>query len=54
MKKIKLLITASALAITITTFAQEKIILKGKELFGDIKARHIGRSEEHTSELQSQ
>lgn len=22
--------------------AQEKIVLKGKELFGDLKARHIG------------
>ena len=42
MKKTNLIIAAIALAITSFTFAQDKIVLKGKELFGDIQARHIG------------
>jgi photosystem II stability/assembly factor-like uncharacterized protein len=42
MKKINLLLAFAFLFITTNSFAQEKIVLKGKELFGDIKARHIG------------
>ena len=42
MKTINLLLALTFLLTTTTNFSQEKIILKGKELFGDIKARHIG------------
>ena len=42
MKKIKLIIAVATLILAVNVIAQEKIILKGKELFGDIKARHIG------------
>ena len=42
MKKINLIIIITSLIATINATAQDKIILKGKELFGDIKARHIG------------
>lgn len=42
MKKTNLFIVAIALVTTSYTFAQDKIVLKGKELFGDIQARHIG------------
>lgn len=42
MKKSTLIVAIIALAITSYTFAQDKIVLKGKELFGDIQARHIG------------
>ena len=42
MKKIKITaLTIFSLAF-MNLFAQEKIVLKGKELFGDLKARHIG------------
>ncbi len=40
MKKLKIIFIF--LFILNQTTAQEKIVLKGKELFGDIKARHIG------------
>ncbi len=40
--KSKKLSIAILLLLSAINFAQEKIILKGKELFGDIKARHIG------------
>ncbi len=40
--KIKNTVVAIVLFLAATNFAQEKIILKGKELFGDIKARHLG------------
>jgi photosystem II stability/assembly factor-like uncharacterized protein len=42
MKKINLIVAIIVLLSTIDTMAQDKIILKGKELFGDIQARHIG------------
>lgn len=42
MKKSTLIVAIIALAISSYTFAQDKIVLKGKELFGDIQARHIG------------
>ena len=42
MKKINLFIAIISLIVTVNATAQEKIVLKGKELFGDIKARHIG------------
>jgi len=42
MKKTNLVILITSLITIINATAQEKIILKGKELFGDIKARHIG------------
>lgn len=42
MKKTNLFVVAIVLVTTTYTFAQDKIVLKGKELFGDIQARHIG------------
>ncbi|PWA06316.1 WD40/YVTN/BNR-like repeat-containing protein [Flavobacterium laiguense] len=42
MKKTGLLVACIGLLSVTTLFAQEKIVLKGKELFGDMKARHIG------------
>ena len=42
MKKTNLIVAVIALSFTTYTFAQDKIVLKGKELFGDIQARHIG------------
>ena len=42
MKQINQLTIIVSLIATINATAQDKIILKGKELFGDIKARHIG------------
>ena len=42
MKKINLIIAITSLTIAVNVTAQEKIVLKGKELFGDVKARHIG------------
>jgi len=42
MKKINQITIIVALIATINVAAQEKIVLKGKELFGDMKARHIG------------
>ncbi len=42
MKTIKTTLLLTFFGFVSLNFAQEKIILKGKELFGDIKARHIG------------
>jgi photosystem II stability/assembly factor-like uncharacterized protein len=42
MKKINLIILGLLSLSPFTTFSQEKIVLKGKELFGDITARHLG------------
>jgi photosystem II stability/assembly factor-like uncharacterized protein len=42
MKQSNLLLATLFLFATSTIDAQEKIILKGKELFGDISARHLG------------
>lgn len=42
MKKNKLILVSLLALITSASFSQEKIVLKGKELFGDINARHIG------------
>ncbi len=42
MKKNTLVLALFTLLASASCFAQDKIILKGKELFGDIKARHIG------------
>jgi photosystem II stability/assembly factor-like uncharacterized protein len=42
MKKNNLILAALLMLSTATSFSQEKIVLKGKELFGDINARHIG------------
>ncbi|RTY89815.1 hypothetical protein [Flavobacterium sp. GT3R68] len=42
MKKINLLIATLLFFGSSMTVAQEKVILKGKELFGDISARHLG------------
>ncbi|TDE30578.1 hypothetical protein E0I61_06195 [Flavobacterium ranwuense] len=42
MKKTNLLIATLLLFASSAVNAQEKVILKGKELFGDISARHLG------------
>ncbi len=42
MKNKFLLLACTTIASIVYTNAQDKIVLKGKELFGDIKARHIG------------
>ncbi len=42
MKNIKIIVLSIFSLACINIFAQEKIVLKGKELFGDLKARHIG------------
>ncbi|MES2811669.1 MAG: hypothetical protein V4670_04290 [Bacteroidota bacterium] len=42
MKKIHLVILSLTLFLVNSGFSQEKIVLKGKELFGDISARHLG------------
>jgi photosystem II stability/assembly factor-like uncharacterized protein len=42
MKNFKILALASFSFAFMNLTAQEKIVLKGKELFGDLKARHIG------------
>ena len=42
MKKNNLILVGLLMLSTATSFSQEKIVLKGKELFGDINARHIG------------
>ena len=42
MKKINILTLFTFVFISFNATAQDKIILKGKELFGDMKARHIG------------
>lgn len=42
MKKILFSILAVALAMPFTGISQDEISLKGKQLFGDMKARHIG------------
>ena len=42
MKKIDIIIAFGILIASTSAISQEKVILKGKELFGDIQARHIG------------
>jgi photosystem II stability/assembly factor-like uncharacterized protein len=42
MKKTNVVLKVLLFLITFTSFAQDKVILKGKELFGDLSARHIG------------
>ncbi len=42
MKQINLVVATLFLFASSTSDAQEKIILKGKELFGDLSARHLG------------
>ena len=42
MRKIYKIVLGTALLSNVLGFSQEKIVLKGKELFGDIKARQIG------------
>ena len=42
MKKINLVFAFISLLLVTSVIAQEKIVLKGKELFGDMKARHLG------------
>ncbi|WP_415374769.1 WD40/YVTN/BNR-like repeat-containing protein [Patiriisocius sp. Uisw_017] len=42
MKKILFSVLAVALAMPFTGISQDEISLKGKQLFGDMKARHIG------------
>jgi photosystem II stability/assembly factor-like uncharacterized protein len=42
MKKLKNIFVFAFLFVLYNVNAQEKIVLKGKELFGDLKARHIG------------
>ena len=42
MKISKIIISGVAILSISASYAQDKIILKGKELFGDLEARHIG------------
>jgi photosystem II stability/assembly factor-like uncharacterized protein len=42
MKKINLVFAFISLLSATSIMAQDKIVLKGKELFGDMKARHLG------------
>ena len=42
MKKTTIWVACLGILSATTVLAQDKIVLKGKELFGDIQARHIG------------
>jgi photosystem II stability/assembly factor-like uncharacterized protein len=42
MKNLNIILLTTFSLLVSSTFAQDKVVLKGKELFGDLKARHIG------------
>ena len=42
MKNLNIILLITFSLFVSSTFAQDKVVLKGKELFGDLKARHIG------------